>query len=323
MKISYYAPEFNLRTTVGYGQAGFNIVRSLQKLGHEVPFDDATAPVQISFCSPTAAKFHEDQYKIIYTPWESTELPDGWLEAFNAADEVWATSEWVSRVYRDAGVTRPIYVYHHGVADIWKKPQRRGVDGTFRFLHIGEAAPRKGGQLALDAFLQEFKDDEDVEITFKCHFANYLRMWKAGQFSEVDHPKVNIINDEYYESEMLKLFHDHDTLVYASYGEGFGLIPLQALATGMPVISTYDWAPYADYINLRIPAVQERSVWPYHPGDVYYPDFAGLRRAMRSAYEAREYYAERAFNSTEHLYEEYDWVKLTERAFAHIVDKFA
>ena len=37
--------------------------------------------------------------------------------------------------------------------------------------------------------------------------------------------------------------------MYPTWGEGFGFIPLQGLASGMPVISTYDWSHYVDYMG--------------------------------------------------------------------------
>ena len=49
--------------------------------------------------------------------------------------------------------------------------------------------------------------------------------------TNVRHIKENLTLEH-----LISLFHYHDILIYPSEGEGFGLIPLQALATGMPVI---------------------------------------------------------------------------------------
>ncbi len=45
------------------------------------------------------------------------------------------------------------------------------------------------------------------------------------------------------------MYHQHDVMIYPTYGEGFGFIPFQALATGMPVISTHEWADYKKYLG--------------------------------------------------------------------------
>lgn len=280
MKISYYTVDGNLDKTNGYGNAGFQLIRALQSQGYEVPFNDETAEIQVSFCQPTHYKFHEGQYKIGYTPWESTELPDGWLEKMNACDEIWATSEWVAKVYSKAGVSVPIYVVHHGLDPKWK-PGPKEYDKVTHFFHHGEPALRKGGQMTLDAFRAAFGDREDVHLTFKANSQHYLRAWKDGAFSLPDYNNVTIITKLMFEDELVDLYHQMDCMVYPSYGEGFGLIPLQALGTGMPVIASCDWAPYKSFINFRVNSRSERSVWPVHPGNMLFPDFDDLKLCMK------------------------------------------
>jgi glycosyltransferase involved in cell wall biosynthesis len=326
VKISFHTIKENLDTTRGYGSAGFNMVRSLQELGHEVPFDDATAPVQISWNPPQWYKFHEGQYRIGYTPWESTELPDGWLKAMNDCDEVWATSEWVANVYEMAGVKRPIHVYEHGLDNFWK-PKRRKAGEVIKFLHMGEPALRKGGQMTVDAFRAVFGDRTDVHLTIKAYHQHFLRIWNDGNITTPDkvYNNVTVLTEQMHLNELLDLYHEHDVLVYPSYGEGFGFIPLQALGTGMPVISTINWAPYWRHLkDTYVDARQDRSIWALHPGDVFYPNYDSLKRRLldmsdREFLEGQQY---KRFGVAKQLHNEYDWVAKTEKAFEHIVAKF-
>jgi glycosyltransferase involved in cell wall biosynthesis len=325
MKISFHTAKDNLDTTRGYGTAGFRMVTSLQELGHEVPFDDASAPVQISWNPPHWYKFNEGQYRIGYTPWESTELPDGWLKAMNNCDEVWATSEWVANVYEMAGVNKPIHVYEHGLDKRWK-PQRRTAGEVTKFLHVGEPALRKGGQMTVDAFRAVFGDREDVHLTIKAYHQHFLRVWKDGELTTPDkaYNNVTIITEQMHFDELLNLYYEHDVLVYPSYGEGFGFIPLQALGSGMPVISTWEWAPYKDRLpeSLKLNGEWNRSIWALHPGDVLYPDYDDLKMLMDRFMIYKEHYQNDAFESAEFIHFDYDWVNKTERAFRHIVDMF-
>jgi glycosyltransferase involved in cell wall biosynthesis len=325
MKISYYTVEDNLDTTRGYGQAGFNVVRSLQQLGHEVPFDDPTAPVQIAFCPPQWYKFHPGQYKIGYTPWESTELPNGWVEKMNECDEVWATSPWVAQVYAMNGVTKPIKVYMHGLDHSWE-PVKREVSDVIRFFHVGEPAVRKGGQLVLDAFRAVFGDSKDVHLTMKAYGTNFLRGWKDGQFYNTEglaYDNVTVINDMLHPGELRHLYESNHCMVYPTYGEGFGLIPLQAMGTAMPVISTYEWAPYAQYITIPLDGRWDRSIWSVHPGAVLYPDYDRLKIALRFMADNIQAALDHAWEVAPHVHEEFDWLRQTEIAWAHIVEKFA
>jgi glycosyltransferase involved in cell wall biosynthesis len=326
VKISYHTVKDNLDTTRGYGVAGFRMVTALQELGHEVPFDDPSAPVQVSFNPPHWYKFHEGQYRIGYTPWESTALPDGWLKAMNDCDEVWATSEWVANVYEMAGVKKPIHVYEHGLDKRWK-PQRRTAGKVIKFLHMGEPALRKGGQMTVDAFREVFGDREDVHLTIKAYHQHFLRVWDNGKITtpEKAYNNISVITEQMHFSELLQLYYDHDVLVYPSYGEGFGFIPLQALGTGMPVISTHAWAPYEKYFReYSIGARRDRSIWALHPGDVLYPKYDDLKTTMYqlSNREELEYAQYLNFKRADSIHEEYDWVKKTEKAFQHIVARF-
>lgn len=325
MDISFYTVQNNLNTTVGYGVAGFKMVTSLQELGHRVPFDDPTAPVQISLCSPPHYKFHEGQYKIGYTPWESTELPDGWLEAMNACDEVWATSQWTADVYKKAGVKVPVKVYLHGLDPMWK-PVNRTPGDVVKFLHMGEPALRKGGQMTVDAFRAAFGDREDVHLTIKAYYQHYLRTWDNGKIvsPEEKYSNVTVTTELMHPSELVSLISSHDVLVYPSYGEGFGFIPLQALGTGMPVICTDEWAPYADFLGpLTIGGRWDRSIWSLHPGNVFYPDYdmlvSQMRHAAKNLATLNEYYSGQAAQ----VHEEFDWLLLTKNAFDHIVKRFS
>ena len=320
MKISYYTVDGNLDKTNGYGNAGFQLIRALQSAGHEVPFNDSESPIQISFCQPNHYKFHDSQYKIGYTPWESTELPDGWLARMNACDEIWATSSWVADVYRNAGVRVPIYVVHHGLDPKWKLVNRELGD-KLHFFHHGEPALRKGGQMTLDAFRAAFGDKEDVHLTIKANSQHYLRAWHDGVFSLPEYDNVSIITTLLFEGELVELYNRMDCMVYPSYGEGFGLIPLQALGTGMPVISTTDWAPYGHYIeraHLSIETRRDRSLWPVHPGNVYYPNFDDLVSKMKDVYDNWGTYASHFEVQSVNVHMEFNWANIARTVAARL-----
>lgn len=317
MKISYYTIDGNLDRNNGYGNAGYQLIRALQRAGHEVPFDDEDAPIQISFCQPNHYKFNEGQYRIGYTPWESTELPDGWLERMNACDEIWATSEWVKMVYLGAGVKVPITVVHHGLDPKWKPHFRESGEFT-NFFHHGEPALRKGGQLTLDAFRRAFGDREDVHLTIKANSQHYLRMWKDGVFQLPDYNNVTIITELLFENELVDLYNRMDVMVYPSYGEGFGLIPLQALGTGMPVIGTAEWAPYMDFIDFRVAVRMDRSLWPVHPGNVYYPDFQDLKLCMKTFMNEKEKYSLLALQRAPAVHDVFNWDDIAKEVTNHL-----
>lgn len=126
LKVSFYTVKGDLRQDNGFGYAGKNVRDSLLSLGHEVSFHDKSADVQIDFCHPVYYNHYPNQYKIGYSPWESSSLPEGWLDGFNSVDEVWTPSEKCREWFANAGVKKPIKVYEHGVESLWF-PKREGT----------------------------------------------------------------------------------------------------------------------------------------------------------------------------------------------------
>lgn len=329
MQISFSTPRVNLKTSNGYGYAGYNIVKSLQSLGHEVPFQYPKAPVQINFSQPNHFKMHRNQYQISYTPWESTVIPEVWRMNLSLVDEIWTTSDWCANVFQDNGY-KDVKVYPHGIEDIWK-PKRRKDDGVIKFLHLGEPAPRKAGQMVVDAFGFLFGNNPEYQLTIKAYKQNTTRVYNnfiekniIGLPNEV-YNNVKIILDEYTDEQLVKLYHDHDVLIYPSYGEGFGFIPLQALATGMPVISTYDWAHYSNYLGpLKLNSELIDSEWTHaHPGKVFEPNYQHLLELMRDVSFNFNAYSGYYYAQSTKIHEEYNWIKLTENSFGHIFKKFS
>ena len=128
---------------------------------------------------------------------------------------------------------------------------------------------------------------------------------------------------------LVNLFHSHHVLVYPSWGEGFGFIPLQGLATGMPVITTFDWAHYKNYVGplkLKSKLSDERlpkSVGDEYIGKMYKPDRLHLEDQMVEAAVNFKAYSGYYYAQSTRIHEEYNWDQLTNKAFDHLVKKFS
>lgn len=328
MRISYNCPPSNLKTNHGYGKAGYGMVQALNRLGHSVFWKDDEAELEIAFCQPDLHAWSNDNaYHIQYTPWESSQLPEGWVEAFNTnCDEVWTTSETCKKWFIDAGVTKAVHVYHHGAEpSIWT-PKLRKRGKVLKFLHVGSPAPRKGAQQALDAFRDVFGDRDDVHLTIKA----FKRTEARARISkdEIDNPavlnNVDVIYDDYSEEDMVKLAHEHDVLIYNSYSEGFGLIPLEHMFTGMPVVCPKGWAPYKDFIIDDLAPKTTIGPCP-HPeinkGDVFNIDYISLCETLTNIDKNYKKYAQIAYDRVTEVTKAFDWDTLTQRAFAESISR--
>lgn len=329
IKISFFTHRDAARLNTGFGYAGSNIVNSLKQCGHDIPFDDPSAPVQICFTNPTHAKFHNNQFKILFMPWESTSLKPGWLQVMNSVDEVWTPSDLIKVWFKNAGVRVPIKVYQHGVSEIWSPRKRKIEDNRrMRFLHHGAEASRKCGQVTLNAFLEVFsRNNDNVCLTFKSSGPPPIRVTQDGQFMTADKYSNNIklITNEFELHNLVGLYHMNDVMVGISSSEGFGLTALQAMATGMPTIINPTWAPYRKFTvpELRIEDRLIRSPWPSeHPGMVLEPNFNQICESMEYAYNNFDVLAAKAFEIAPQIHKSYSWDDLTEQAFEEIVEKF-
>lgn len=312
MKISLNTPipSSRIRNTDGYGYGTERILGSLNNLGYEVTENDGSADIGFVFNQPQHARYFGNQYKIIFHPWESTACPSDWPAIMNNTDEVWTPSPIIAQWYRDyMDVSRPIYVYQHGIDSVWK-PKPRIVTDTLKFLHVGGEAVRKNMPETIKAFRTAFSNGEDVELLCKTGLNGF----------SINNPssKVHSLNGPLPFDQLLELYYQRHVFVYPSWGEGFGFNPFQAMATGMPTIITGAWAPYGDYIdpNLNIDSELAESPWQKpHPGKMFKPDFDDLVDKFRYTYN--NYYSCHQFAQEQapKIHEEYSWDTLTKNTF--------
>lgn len=264
---------------------------------------------------PTDYKFFPNQYRIGYTAWESTELRDMWLERMLAVNELWATSTWTAEVFKNTTGREDIHVFPHGISEDWK-PVKRNVSETFRFLHVGEPQARKNGQLVVDSFIELFGNDNKFQLVMKCSNINTTRVYLpdgsiAGS-PDSRYRNILLIPDSFSHEKMIQLFHKTHAMVYPTMGEGFGFIPLQALATGMPTATTYDWAEYKEYITVPIKSKLSESEYPQlHPGKVFNVTKEDVKKSMIDLVNNYDKYQLQAYKNSFKIHMDFDWKKVT------------
>lgn len=261
-----------------------------------------------SFRPPDFKKFYDHQYKIYGTYLEATKVWSHWIDAMKNVDEIWVGNQFSVESIRNSGIKTPTYVLQLGIDKIWQ-PYMRGKRRKIRFLHVDSGSPRKRYDLVEKAFIELFGDREDVELTLKFHAHE-----RDAGYSVIDLLTRNNINKIYEtlsQEEMYDLYKSHDILVYPSEGEGFGLIPLQALATGMPIISTSIWCDYDKYFNGNIikSKMGKTQHTGYFEGDVILPDYKSLLELMKHVYDDIDNQCDYFYNQAQSVIDEYDWQK--------------
>lgn len=291
----------------GHGYVTLKLMSNIAKSGHSLIIN-RPSDIEMTFSHPKYYNFlNENAYKIGYTAWESTEIPKDWLEGLSKIDELWVPNKFTKEVmskYFD----KHIEVFPHGVDDTFET-KRRTHSGVIRFLHIGHPAYRKGLDLVLDAWMELYANNPNYELTVKGY--------EKCEFPVVEASNINFIAKTFSYAEMASLMHNHHILLYPSWGEGFGLIPLQALATGMPVIMTEGWADYEDYTQeLLIPSKLSYSPWQVvHPGKMFKPNYESLKGLMIYASRNIEGLLEDYYKIGLDVHKEYNWEKVVSEHF--------
>ena len=314
MKISFN--NYNMATATGYGHASTKMINTLVMNNFDVQYEKNDSDLEVFFGHPeNYVFFNKDAVKIGYTDWESDKIVGLWKNKLSEIDELWVGNQFCKDVFSQY-TDKNIIVVPHGIDKVFT-PQKRTYDGTLKFLHIGYPALRKNLYDVVNAFLELYEGREDVTLTIKAYQNSIL-----DQYANI--PNINIIAEDYTSFELVNLMRQHHCLVYPSLGEGFGLIPLQCLATGMPSIVTEGWCDYIDYVGeLSLDSkLKEHRFTSMHPGLMFEPNYNTLLEKMKYVEENIEMLLEKYYNQAPALIEEYSWDNIIVPHFNDVKQRF-
>lgn len=252
--------------------------------------------------------------RVALTMFESTKLPQGWVEVLNTMDAVIVPSWFCHSVFRSCGVTAPVYRVPLGVSEVYRPAKRNEGEHPFTFLAFLDRGRRKGGLVALQAYIRAFGDNPSYRLILKG------RTPKVGM--EITNENVIVIQRDRSEQELCELYQSAHCVVCPTMGEGFGLLPREAAACGCIVLAT-GWSgtaddiekwgipiPYslvkADWTGARNLEGQDLGLW----AEVSSLDLAAL---MRYVAMERERLLRRAYNQAPQVRQMYDWRCFAER----------
>lgn len=119
---------------------------------------------------------------------------------------------------------------------------------VFKFVSAGYLLDGKGFDILLIAFSKIVKLQSNVELTILGNGPIKEKLIKQTNKLNID-SYVHFYG-EYLKEDLVSLFQDADAFVLASRGETFGVVYIEALACGLPVIATKCGGP-EDIVNDR------------------------------------------------------------------------
>jgi glycosyltransferase involved in cell wall biosynthesis len=281
----------------GYGIASAKIVSELQKLDTNISFFNKGQKIGFLFHAPYSIMRMENPVKIIFTMFESDKIPDEWVDYLKEADKVIVPSHWCMEVFAKSGINAQVIPLgiDESIFTPVERPLKEETHEPFYFLHYNAFNVRKGFLELLNAFKKEFDPSEPVRMIFKTSLDQIPLPLSPQQY-----PNIIIEKGQLEELKLVELLHKADCFVFPSRGEGFGMTPLEAMATGLPVIvpNAHGISEYFDsecMYDVKYQADTPAIYYKYKNQDVGHMitcDVDDLARQMRYVYthqkEARE-----------------------------------
>lgn len=296
--------------------------------------------------------------KILYTMIETSEKvhPD-YAGKLNLVDEIWVATEYGKKIMKSSGVYPPIHVMPLGV-DVGRYCPDTGIADfgpsvkDFRFLSVFRWSYRKGYDILLRAYMEEFSADDNVSLVLVSRAVEcpesvgpqkIVEDFNAFKTTidrpEEDLPHVILYGKPIHERDMPKFYNACDAFALISRGEGFGLPYCEAGAIGLPVIAS-NCSGHSDFLkednsflvdpddyvtaktNGRL--ARMAKLCRFYEDQVF-PDFGRpaidkVREHMRYVYENREEANQKAQKLQSLVRNNYTWGMAVDRVYQRIRD---
>jgi len=276
------------------------------------------------------------RHRIGRTMFETDRVPDGWAEKCNAMDEIWVPSYFNFETFLRAGVDQHrLHWMQEGEDTQFFHPKNPPFDipGTrrFNFLSVFQWTQRKGPDVLLKAYVNEFKEDEDVALILRTYGRSgtdsdvlpqllyYLERELRVPLEKT--PPIILLPGFIPTRDLPRLYTSADCFVLPSRGEGWGRPCVEALSSEMPVIATR-WSGQMDFLTEENSYLIDYQMVPT-PADIDIECFAGhrwaepsvdhLRALMRHVFSHPEEAKKRAQRGRQEIVEKYDWTVIMTR----------
>jgi len=207
------------------------------------------APLRVGVCMATPPFFPTlpTAYRIGFTMYEADDplhVHPEWRHGVEHADMLVVPSDYCREVF-GGFFKRDIRVAPLIIDSTYCVSRQREVKDGFTFVSYGTLSGRKAPLETIDAFRKAFPKEKYpwVRLEFKTRFGVFG--WGPGQLPANPEPERIVIHDtgrpgrpDWTPEKIRDWLLRADAMLFLSKGEGFGMPPREAMATGLPVILT-------------------------------------------------------------------------------------
>lgn len=290
------------------------------------------APIGLSYSIPRNIRLINADRKAVIYNYEATKLPPGWAKDMSTyADLLLPSSTFAKDIFVKNGVSREkVEVLPHGVDIRRYNPQiaPMNLGDKFKFLCVAEPHARKGYEILLQAFAEEFASTENVMLVIKTSLKNVQRAYYEIDIRDLlkkfqkSHAmaEVRLLTEKF--DSLAPLYTGCDAFVLPSRSECFCLPILEAMACKLPVITT-GYGGQTDFANKSnsyllsykmIKAPRSMQYWHYDANsEISDPDVQHLRTLMRYVYKNHTEAQQRAELAYQQVIPKYTWEGVIEQ----------
>jgi len=218
------------------------------------------------------------RYKISYFYWETDRFPSSWKRDLLKMDEIWCPCDLMADAVKKIGfngvirkVPTPMRRVKRTAIPINFKISNDMVinDSCFKFYSIFQWQYRKGYDVLIKSYLEEFSSNENVILilkvnklfqdNFKRDILNYINKVKS-MIGRVKTPKILIV-DYFISNKDMDALHDlSDCFVLPHRGEGWGMPIARAMMHDNHIITTR-YGGVTEYLdNSTAGIIEHRSI---------------------------------------------------------------
>jgi glycosyltransferase involved in cell wall biosynthesis len=196
-------------------------------------------------------------FNIGYWAWELNELPDVFCSGLDIFQENWTISNFCTKAFEKRSrvpvLTVPLHTGNKRKLIQYDRHHFNIDENVYLFMiayDCNSFVSRKNPHAAVEAFLEAFTpEDRRVGLLLKTVYSDNHKE-HIEELLETLSLYANIYHVDQYlsDDEMESLIRVSDTFVSLHRAEGFGNLPLEAMALGTSVISTA-WSGNMEYMN--------------------------------------------------------------------------